>query len=301
MGTLGTISKDISYKLSGDSIHDEEENSKNFQKPGIKDNQTDISCKDTSETVEITKDNNKFLNNKINASPDVLVPFKFEYKEKCDNVQITGDFLDNWKKKSDMLKNKTTGFYEIIIKLPRTINQFKFIVNNKWVCSKDYEITTDCYNNTNNIIDLTYFIPTIELQNYAKNAIDNNKKSVIKKEKQKNVISNDFGCNYPNLNELNTYAPSISLNYKPTFDINYHSNQKNLKYSKKEYLITDDKKLFIENNDFKAIDTFRHEQLLHICSNCEEDNKDSGYLKTAITYRFKHKFLTIVYYQPKSL
>ena len=306
MGTHGSISKDISYKLSGDSIHYEEENSKNLQKSGIKDNQTDISCKDTSETVEIAKENNKFLNNKINVPPDVFVPFKFEYKEKCDNVQITGDFLDNWKKKLDMLKNKTTGFYEITIKLPRTINQFKFIVNNKWVCSKDYEITKDCYNNTNNIIDLTYFIPTIELQNYEKNAIgnnniDSNKKIVSKKEKQKNSISNDFGCNYPNLNELNTQAPSISLNYKFPFDINYHSNQKNLKYSQKEYLITDDKKLFIENSDFKTIDTFRHEQLLHICSNCGEDNKDTDYLKPAITYRFKHKFLTIVYFQPKSL
>ena len=300
MGTYESLNKETSFKLSSDYINYEEGNSKNYKQSSAKDKETDISCKDTTETMEITKENNKILNNKMNIYSDILVPFKFEYKEKCDNAQITGSFFD-WKKKLDMLKNNTTGFYEIIIKLPRCIHQFKFIINNQWVCSKDYQITKDSYNNVNNIIDLTYFIPTVELQNYEKNNIDNNKQIINKKEKQKNYFSNDFGCNYPNLKELNNKAPSVLSNYKSAFDLNLHSNQKNLNISNQEYLITDNKKLFIENNDFKAIDIFRHEQLLHICSNCKKDKKNTNYITSATTYRFKHKFLTIVYFKPKTL
>lgn len=302
MGTYESLNKETSFKLSSDYINYEEGNSKNYKQSSAKDKETDISCKDTTETMEITKENNKILNNKMNIYSDILVPFKFEYKEKCDNAQITGSFFD-WKKKLDMLKNNTTGFHEILIKLPRCIHQFKFIINNQWVCSKDYQITKDSHNNINNIIDLTYFIPEIELQNYENNNNNNDQKIINKeeKEKPKNSIATDFGCNYPNISELNDQPPSILLNYKSVFDLISHSNQENTKYSNRNYLITDHKKELIENNDYKTINTFRHENLSHICSNCSEENKDINYIKLAMSNRFKHKFLTTVYFQPKAL
>ena len=302
MGNFGSNSKDLSSKLSGDSIHYEVETIKNSQQSN--NDQTDISRKDTSESMEMVKENYENSNNKMNIVPDIQVPFKFEYKEKCDHVQITGDFLDNWNNKLDMIKNDKTGFHEITIKLPRCIHLFKFIINDEWICSKDYQITKDSHNNINNIIDLTYFIPEIELQNYENNNNNDNDQKIInkkEKEKPKNSIATDFGCNYPNISELNDQPPSILLNYKSVFDLISHSNQENTKYSNRNYLITDHKKELIENNDYKTINTFRHENLSHICSNCSEENKDINYIKLAMSNRFKHKFLTTVYFQPKAL
>ena len=52
-----------------------------------------------------------------------------------------------------MKRNISTGIYEIILNIPKGIHQFKFIVDNQWVCSKYYKIINDSHNNINNIID----------------------------------------------------------------------------------------------------------------------------------------------------
>ena len=44
--------------------------------------------------------------------------------------------------KNDKFNNETKS-YEITLNIPKGINQFKFIVNDKWVCSTNYKIIND--------------------------------------------------------------------------------------------------------------------------------------------------------------
>ena len=58
----------------------------------------------------------------------------------------------------------------------------------------------------------------------------------------------------------------------------------------------------IENSNFKTILTITHDKILHICYNVDDDDNNfyNKFLRSAITQRNKHKFLTIIYYRPKN-
>ena len=90
-----------------------------------------------------------------------LIPFTFEWKENISNakkdleVMITGSFLNNWKQFIKMDKNPETNIYEFQAYLPKKKHYFKYIINNKWLCSDLYPTMKDEFNNTNNYIDLT--------------------------------------------------------------------------------------------------------------------------------------------------
>ena len=143
MGTISSVSKEIKHYKKNDSLDESSEyesktlnSSKNINKI----NQSQMQ----SETRENTKEAN--LN-------EQKISCKFEWKEGGNDVKIAGAFLENWTKKVDMSKNVSTGDYEIILNIPKGIHQFKFIVDNQWVCSKYYKIINDSNNNMNNIID----------------------------------------------------------------------------------------------------------------------------------------------------
>jgi 5'-AMP-activated protein kinase regulatory beta subunit len=116
-------------------------------------------------------------NIKIQEPNDNTIKFKFEWKEGGSNVEMYGSFLDNWKKKEKMEKNPNTGFFEAILDIPKGIHQFKFIVDQKWMCSSTYSTIND-KNNTNNIIDTTNFTN-------SNITIENTSNTNIKKRKRK--------------------------------------------------------------------------------------------------------------------
>lgn len=235
-----------------------------------------------------TAENTKVLEPKVQK-----IPFKFEWKEGGGNVEIAASFLDNWKKPVEMKKNLNTGFFEVTLDVPKGIQQFKFIVDNKWVYSQNYATIND-KNNINNIIDFT---------NYSPNNNKDINKSITKKKKKKTVKDTiEYNCTFPKATEVNSEAPGIPQHYLSSFDLNYHSKQDYLESSFQYKLNVDKRKNVIENNTFKEILTIDHDKLCHICSNIqneESDNKDY-YIRTAITQRIKHKFLTIVYFTPRS-
>ena len=143
MGTISSVSKELRHNKIADSQDESSEfefkalnSSKNINKI----NQSQIQ----SETRENTKETN--LN-------EQKISYKFEWKDGGNDVKISGAFLDNWKKQLEMKKNLSTGIYEIVLNIPKGIHQFKFIVDNQWVCSKYYKIINDSNNNYNNIID----------------------------------------------------------------------------------------------------------------------------------------------------
>ena len=235
-------------------------------------------------------------NTKINVTSEIKIPFKFEWREGGRNVKLAGSFLDNWKKQVEMTKNMSTGFFEINLDVPIGIHQFKFIVDKKWVCSPKYSIIND-KNNANNIIDFINYSHKI---NNKKNDIDKSHTRIKKKKPLKETI--EFSCIFPKTSEVNSDPPGIPQYYLPCFDLNNQTKQEYLKSHFKNKLELDKRKNIIESNNFKDIIVFPHYQLSHICYNVgNENNGDKdNYIRTALTQRIKHKFLTIIYFSPKS-
>ena len=245
----------------------------------------------TKTEIETTEDT------KIIVSSEINIPFKFEWSEGGRNVKLAGSFLDNWKKQVEMTKNMNTGFFEVNLDIPIGIHQFKFIVDKKWACSSKYAIIND-KNNTNNIIDITnHNSHKINNNNY-----DNDKRHIKKRKKKPLKETIEFSCMFPKTTEVNSEPPGIPQYYLSCFDLNNQSKQENLKSHFKNNIELDKRKIIIETNTFKDISAFPHYQLSHICYNVgNENNEDKdNYLRTSITQRIKHKFLTIIYFTPKS-
>ena len=236
-----------------------------------------------------TKDNSKIIDLYENK-----ISYKFEWREGGNEVQISGNFLNNWRVKKNMKKNSKTGFFEIILDVPKAVNQFKFIVDKKWICSPKYDTIND-KNNINNVIDLRNYNEIIIYDDNDFKELKKKKKKVVKGSKK------EYNCKFPNLNEINDDAPALPINYQNTFDLNNQSKQDLIKRNNKRYLKCNISRNKLENNSFKTIMTISHDKVLHICYNIEKnsENINNKFVRTAITQRNKHKFLTLIYYTPK--
>ena len=287
MGTLSSFSKENNSRRNdsqNDSYYEFElKTGSSIQNKFISNNQSSNAQSETTENTKIIDSNDK-------------IPFKFQWKEGGNNVKISGSFLDNWKQQLDMKKNEKTGYFEVFLNIPKGIHQFKFIVDKKWVCSPEYTTIND-KNNTNNIIDLL---------NYPSNNITENYNSFnlskIKKKKKKAIKdSTEYNSIFPKASEINAEAPGVPSNYLSRFDLNYQTNQENIKTFSKNHLKYEKSKNILENNTFKGIITIEHDKISHICYNVENNNNNNDkFIRTAITQRNKHKFLTIIYYTLKN-
>ena len=252
-------------------------------------------------------DENSIKTLSIKESNEKKYPFKFEWKGNGKSVLLAGSFLDNWNNIKVMVKNNNTETFERVIYLPKTKHQFKFIVDNKWICSNQYPTVADERGNINNFIDLTNYIPPENLLNEEKkkngeiNQLNLLNQSNTANNKNHNYNKNsDYTTKMPSIGELNMIPPNIIKHYLPKFDINYQSNQK--KIGKKNYLKYKEKNLMDENNTYKKILVFPHEKLMHLCPNINDLNpKENNYMKICTTIRNKHKFLTTVYYRPRDI
>ena len=300
MGTDTNKSRDRTIKIS-DSMDESAECSFKFNY--MKNNPNTSESLNPSETT---------VNTKKPESSD-LIPFKFEWKEGGTDVKISGDFLDNWNTKEPLKYNNETKSFEITLKIPRGINQFKFIVNDKWICSKNYKIINDKNNNYNynNEIDTNTFN-----ENSSTNSVTNSIYQEMKKKKKKvSKGNNDYNCIIPNKSSVNAEAPIIPLYFKALINLEFNSNQLKQdkfkdslenkldeksedKSKKKDMLAINKTRDLLENNTFKSIMTIPHEKLSHIFFN---PNSGDKYIRSALTQRNKHKFLTLVYFSPKKL
>ena len=270
--------------------------------------EANINDSDTFSTSQQTQDNiessiiSKNIKKEKNKDGNNLFPFKFEWKGLGSSVILAGSFLENWTKFEPMIKNPETEIFEKIINLPKKKHYFKFIVDNKWVCSNQYPTTMDISNNQNNFIDLTNYIPPkdlVKIEEYKKGELKSYRSKVIVLDKND---KNGYNNRYPLINELNTNAPSTVTHYKPNFELDYQSRQNKIKkISRKNYLKYNEKNTLTENNTYKKILSCPHEKLLHFCQNINDldINNKKRCIKGCTTIRNKHKYLTIVYYKPK--
>ena len=240
------------------------------------------------ESYSTSQNTQSETNNTIKSSSKKTIekkyPFKFEWKGNGKSVLLAGNFLDNWTNTEVLVKNNDTGAFELLLYLPKGKHQFKFIVDNKWICSNQYPTMADERGIINNFIDLTNYSPPENL--------------IVKNSNKKN---NEYSNRLPLNSELNLTAPNVIEHYRPIFNLDYQSNQGTI--IKKKYLKYKEKNLMNENNTYKKILVFPHEKLMHLCPNLnglnsKGNNDKHDFIKISTTIRNKHKFLTIVYYRP---
>lgn len=250
------------------------------------------------ESFSTTNNTNMDIGTSKNIQPENKIeerkyPYKFEYKGDGKSVLLAGDFLDNWKSIKVMVKNNDTGIFERMVNLTRKKHQFKFIVDNKWVCSSQYPTEPDERGIINNFIDLTNIPPDNLLKEDLKKNLD--KKNLNKN----NNFNNGYSTNMPGYNELNTIAPVINGLYKPKFDLDYQSNQNKRPFRLNLFCRVSQRNCANENNTFKKILLVPHDKLMHLCPNLNKLNrKSNNYIQISTTVRNKHKFLTLEYFTP---
>ena len=242
------------------------------------------------------------------------VPFDFKWKNE-DNlnnkeieVMITGSFLNNWNTCIPMIKNPKTNEYEYKTSLPKEKHYFKYIINNKWRCSDLYPTCSDGSNNINNYIDLTNYNTNDSLKH--EESKDNTFLNAYKDDDMYDMydiydiynISNEgYNLKYPLIKDLNTTAPSVFINYKKPFNLDYQSNQNklndlfstdNIYYKNRNYINE-------YNNSYKKIFNFPHEKICHFIANIDNYYTNTKTLRFSITERKINKCITFIYYKPK--
>ena len=215
------------------------------------------------------------------------VKFKFEYKPdiKYNNrkieVLLVGSFLNNWDNFIIMEKNAQSQNYEYETYLSKKIHYFKFIVNNKWLCSDLYPSIYDESNNLNNFIDLTNY------ENEEKKNEINDTSNIC--------ASNEIIIKYPELKILNRKAPRLLYNKKKLLlDMN---SKKRDKFS---YIEKNNIYCYANiNNSYKKVSKLENENIGHLMQEINDNMKDRNYRKISATERNRNKLLTVVYYIPK--
>jgi len=240
-----------------------------------------IAIKNSSLSEEINKSTKT---NSIIESKKDRIKFKFEWKPDIKHINreievlLIGSFLKNWNNFVIMKKNEQSQIYEYETYLPRKVHYFKFIVNNKWLCSDLYPTKSDESNNINNCIDLTNYKEEKEKKN-----IFNDSKSIIENTK------------YPELKILNRKPPK-SLYYKKTLSLDNSINQDNYRDIENNNNIYNYGNI---NKSYKKIFKIKSDNIGHLISDITYSFSQINYIKISSTERNKNKLITFIYYKPK--
>jgi len=231
---------------------------------------------------EIEKSSEK-LNNNINNDK---VEYTFIWEEKCNLAKVIGSF-NNWKDQLLMTYDPKDNLYKYKIELKRDKYEYKFIIDNAWKFSSHQQTKNDGKGNINNFIDLTnYKINTNNAQTTKKvKKIKKKKKKIKKIEKVES-----YGVLFPTKDELNTEAPITQELYLKSFYINEATNQD--KIGNKLFLSDFNTESYTEEKSYRNLLFSPHVNLNHTMNFC--DNKDI--LQVGLSYRFRNKDCTLVYY-----
>ena len=231
---------------------------------------------------EIEKSSEK-LNSNINNDK---VEYTFIWEEKCNLAKVIGSF-NNWKDQLLMTYDPKDNLYKYKIELKRDKYEYKFIIDNAWKFSSHQQTKNDGKGNINNFIDLTnYKINTNNAQTTKKvKKIKKKKKKIKKIEKVES-----YGVLFPTKDELNTEAPITQELYLKSFYINEATNQD--KIGNKLFLSDFNTESYTEEKSYRNLLFSPHVNLNHTMNFC--DNKDI--LQVGLSYRFRNKDCTLVYY-----
>jgi len=265
-----------------------------------------------NEENEKEENNNKEENDEDNESKEaredtnnININYLFIWTEGGCVVKLTGSFSD-WKIKFDMAKDPIDNYFKCQLPLENKIYQFKFIVDNDWKCSDKYPKKEDNSGNINNYIDLTNYKETKE-ENKNKTQ---EKKEQIKTEKEKaneniNIIEPEvnkdkntikrkgsiYSSQYPS-NDSIIPLPLPNKRYYQTFKLDKFSHQNNI--GNKKYYNFYQSYSFSDEKSSKPIFLLGHINLNHLISS---KNKKMINIKNCMSFRFREKACTFIYYK----
>ena len=292
-GVFTIPSKIENREPSYEGLHSEESISLSYVEEEIEADETVSSSSLSSSISTNQKAKNSAIESKNISKTNLKeVPYTFTWDEGGKNIKVTGTFV-KWAQFFEMKYYPEEKIYKCTIKLPREKHEYKFIVDDVWKYSKKQPIKKDNKNNTNNILDLTNYIPS----DSQKSNIEIKKKKIkIKKKptKKKKIIrkkkDRGYGLIYPNKDVLNSEAPVVQQDYLETFFIDSHTNQNFIGRSKYfSYKITEP---FTEEKSYKTLLLGPHININHSLKCVGRKNL----LEMGINFRFRDKNCTLVYY-----
>ena len=264
-------------------------------------NQKEIINKETPKD-EMNKANNIPNEKKEETNNNINNKYTFIYPDKAQNVKLTGSFC-NWNIKYDMIKDPNDNKFKLALPLNNEIYQFKFIVDNEWKYSSNYQTQPDNLGNINNCIDLTNYFKKEEIT--KKNSKDKlplignenapKTKETTSSDKEENKIikrkESIYDCEYPSDDNI-IPMPLPNKRYYQSFKLDKYSHQNNI--GNKKYLNYDDKISLSYEASSKPIFLLGHVNLNHLI--CFK-NKKMITAKNCMSFRYREKACTILYYK----
>ena len=264
-------------------------------------NQKEIINKETPKD-EINKANNIPNEKKEETNNNINNKYTFIYPDKAQNVKLTGSFCD-WKIKYDMIKDPNDNKFKLALPLNNEIYQFKFIVDNEWKYSSNYQTQPDNLGNINNCIDLTNYFKKEEIT--KKNSKDKlplignenapKTKETTSSDKEENKIikrkESIYDCEYPSDDNI-IPMPLPNKRYYKSFKLDKYSHQNSI--GNQKYLNYDDKISLSYEASSKPIFLLGHVNLNHLI--CFK-NKKMITAKNCMSFRYREKACTILYYK----
>ena len=264
-------------------------------------NQKEIINKETPKD-EINNDNNKPNEKNEEMNNNINNKYTFIYPDKAQNVKLTGSFC-NWNIKYDMIKDPNDNKFKLALPLNNEIYQFKFIVDNEWKYSSNYQTQPDNLGNINNCIDLTNYFKKEEIT--KKNSKDKlplignenapKTKETTSSDKEENKIikrkESIYDCEYPSDDNI-IPMPLPNKRYYKSFKLDKYSHQNSI--GNQKYLNYDDKISLSYEASSKPIFLLGHVNLNHLI--CFK-NKKMITAKNCMSFRYREKACTILYYK----
>ena len=230
-------------------------------------------------------ESNKLLdvdkNSNSQCSDSVNVEFRWIYEG--EDIYQTGNFTD-WKNHIKM--EKIYDEFKYILKLPKGIYYYKFIVDGEWKFSPDDPHTPDENGNINNYIDTTQIEKNVFIDDPE--PIENQKPMQLVETKK--TMNTDF--------KFDDEAPPLPLHFQTILFLNKHEHK--LK-SFKKYKQNEQKKheaaYLIKILD-QPLPPPTHAELNHLGT--KESPKDVKVSVVTTTSRYKAKYCTYKQYTRKS-
>ena len=266
---------------------DSENASRDKLKNGISKHSLSVSNGEEYEEVEendTINQQNQNSNNYINSN---YIEYTFIWKEGGNTVKLVGSF-NNWKEQLVMDRDPIDKNFKYKLKLKKDKYEYKFVVDNTWKYSKQQKMKSDGKGNTNNYIDLSDY--KLSKKNIRKTKKKKKKIKKEKKEEPEKAKEDSFGLIYPKNEELNTEAPNAQELYLNSFYINDATNQKNV--GEKKFYKYVNRESYTEEKSYRNLLYSPHVNLNHTLTLCGQKQ----ILQTGLTYRFRNKDCTMVYY-----
>ena len=234
-----------------------------------------------------SKNNGNGLSNKINK-----IPVTFEWDQGGNSVYVTGNFC-HWKQFFLMKKNEN-GIFFLTLYLNKGLIQYKFKVDNVWKFNEKFPIINDG-GNKNNYVDTTNWEISAETsdEDNNTNTFSNDGLSTKHKFNKSFILQMNYSNIYPQINDMNNFAPKIPESYKDKKIYNKLEKQNTIENNK--YLCPEEDDLCGEFYSYKKIKNFRHEEINHINYKLKVVNKKP--IVSSIVSRYRLKFTSFVYYK----